>query len=114
RLDGAGAGDDHDVLAAERHARRDGDDGVLLLPFARHLLVRLADVNDFRDAVEPLDARAVDAAVVADEADRRAGLARHRTGLVAHLLYDFDDAIDLFFRRVVLHHDQHHSSSRSM
>ena len=75
-----------DVRAAERHARRDRDDRVLLLPFARHLLVRLADVDHLGDAVERLDARAVHAAVVADEADGRARLAGHRPRLVAHLL----------------------------
>ena len=84
-----------------------------LAPFARHLLVRLADVNDFGDAGQRLDARAVDAAVVADEPDRRARLARHRPRGVAHLFDRLHDAVDLLLRRVVLHDDQHYSSSMS-
>ena len=102
-----------DPRSAERHAGRDRDDRVLVPPFARDLLVRLADVNDFGDARKRLDARAVDAAVVADEADRGARLARHRARRVAHLFYGLDDAVDLLRRRVILHDNQHYISSIS-
>src|SRR5580765_86971 len=112
-LDGARTGDDLHLVAAEGDAGRDRDEGVLLAPFARDLLVRLADVNDLGDARQRLDARAVDAAVVADEPDRDARLPRHRPGGVAHLLDRLHDAVDLLLRRVVLHHDQHYSSSKS-
>ena len=59
------------------------------------------------------DARAVDAAVVADEADGRARFARHRPRRVAHLFDGLHDAVDLLRRRVILHHDQHYVSSMS-
>src|ERR1043165_9654883 len=70
-------------------------------------------MNDLGDAGQRFDARAVDASVIADQADCRAGLARHRTRRVAHLFYCFHDAIDVGLRRVILHYDQHYSSSRS-
>src|SRR5580765_4457170 len=87
-LDGARTGDDLHLVAAEGDAGRDRDERILLAPLARDLLVRLADVNDLGDARQRFDARAVDAAIVADE-------------------------VDLLRRRVVLHHDQHYSSSKS-
>ena len=83
------------------------------LPLARHLLVRLADVNHLGDAGQRFDARAVDAAVVADEAHGGARLARHWARRVPHLLDGLHDAIDLLLRRVILHDDQHYMSSMS-
>jgi hypothetical protein len=70
-------------------------------------------VNDLGHTVERLELRAVDPTVVADEADRRALRAGHRARLIAHLPDHVDDARDLLFRRAMLHHDQHQSSSIS-
>jgi hypothetical protein len=70
-------------------------------------------VNDLGDTGEPLDARAVDSAVVSNQPDRGARFPRHRPSRVAHLLYDLDDAGDLGLRRVILHDNQHYSSSIS-
>jgi hypothetical protein len=64
-------------------------------------------VDDLGNARQRLDARAVDAAVVADETDRRALGARHGAGLVSHFLDHPNDAVDLLARRVVLHDNQH-------
>ena len=77
------------------------------LPLARHLLVGLGDVEDFLDAGQRGQPRAVHPAVVADEADRRALLARHRPRLVAHLLDGGHDGLDLLLGRAVAHDDQH-------
>src|SRR5689334_18510512 len=66
-LDRTGTGDDDDVLTAERDTWCDRDDRIVRPPFARNLLVRLADVNDLGDAGQGLDARSVHAAVVPDE-----------------------------------------------
>ena len=65
-------------------------------------------MNDFGDAGQRFDARAVDASVVADETDGRARLARHRPRRVAHLLDGLHDAVDLLLRRVILHDNQHY------
>src|SRR5581483_6757727 len=45
-LDRTGPRDRDDLGAADRHAARQADDGVLGLPLAAHLLVRLGDVDD--------------------------------------------------------------------
>src|SRR5688572_18450675 len=110
-LDGAGTRDHLNRLAAERHAWRDSDHGALGAPFPRHLLVRLGDVNDLGDAGQRLDARAVHAAVVADETDGGALAAGHGARLVAHFFYRLDDALDLLRRRLLLH-DYEHLSPR--
>ncbi len=86
RFHGAWSGYHGHVLSAERNAGCDRDDGGLGPPFARHLLVRLRDVNDLHDAGKRFDPRGVDASVVADESDGRALRARHRLRVVAHLL----------------------------
>ena len=56
---------------------------------------------------ECLDARSIDAAVVAHETNGRALTAGHRTGLIAHLLYDLYHALDLIGSRVVVHDYEH-------
>ena len=105
RFDGARSADHDDGIAAHRDAGRDLDDRILGAPFARDLLVRLADVNDLRHAGKGFEPRRIDAPIVPDETDGGALRARHRPRLVAHLLNDTDDAIDVFRRRVVLHDD---------
>src|SRR5262245_37626601 len=114
RFHGTRAGDDGNVLRAERDAGCDVDDGVLLLPLTRDLLVGLANVDHFGHAGQGLDPGAVHAPIVADEADRGPLLAGHWASLVPHLLYRLHDAFDVFSRRVILHYDQHQSSSISM
>jgi len=101
----AGSADHDDSIATDRDTRRDLDDRILCAPFARHLLVRLADVDDLRDARQSLEPGCVDTSVVPNETDGGPLRARHRPRLVAHLLNDTDDAIDVFRRRVVLHDD---------
>ena len=93
---------------ADRHAGRDGDEGVFGPPLPRDLLVRLRDVDDLRDAGQGLDARRIDPAIVADEADRRALRPGHRTRLVAHLLDGADDPVDLLLGGAVPHDDEHY------
>src|SRR6185503_14034091 len=83
RLHRAGTSDDLHGVAAEHHAGRDAHEGVVLLPLARDLLVRLADVDDLGHARQRFDARAVHAAIIADETYRRALSARHRPRLIA-------------------------------
>ena len=107
-------GHDDDLLAADRDAGRDRHDRVLRPPLARHLLIRLRDMNDLRHARERADARRVDAAIIADEPHRRALCAGHGTRLVAHLLDHRDDRVDLRHGRAVLHYDQHYPSSISV
>src|SRR5437867_208702 len=109
----AGSGDDLDLLTAENHAGGEADEGARLLPLARDLLVGLRDVNDLGDAGQRLDARAVDAPVVADESDRRTLTAWHRPRVIAHLLNHAHHAIDLVLRRMVVHYDQHVTRPRS-
>ena len=71
RLHGAGARHDHDLAAADPRAVRELDDGGLLAPLARDLLVGLRDVDDLHHAREGLQAARVHLAVVADQARRR-------------------------------------------
>src|SRR5690606_21152152 len=85
------------------------DDGRVLAPFARHLLVRLRDVDDPEDIGQALEAGAIDLPVIADQADRGALLPGDRPGLVAHLAHDIDHAANVTLRRAVAHHDQHTS-----
>src|SRR5205823_13845767 len=114
RLHRTRSGDDGDLAAAKGDAGSERDDGIRLLPLARDLLVRFADVNDFGHAGQRLDPRSVDRPVIADQSDGHALLARHGTRAVTHLLYGFHDAVDLLPRRVILHDDQHYASSISM
>src|SRR5439155_15842151 len=77
------------------------------LPLPAHLFVRLADVDDFLNAGETLEARRVHAAVVADQPHRGALRTRHGAGLIAHLFDHPDDPLDFLLGRPVTHHDQH-------
>ena len=59
------------------------------------------------DAGQSLETRRIHAAVVADEADRRALRAGHGLRLIAQLFDDGDDLVDFVARGSMPHHDQH-------
>ena len=106
-LDRAGTRHDHDLVAANGEPAGRRIDGRVRLPLARHLLVRLGDVDDLLDAGQRGEPGPVHPAVVAHEPDGRALLARHRARLIAHLLDGGDHASDVLFGCAVAHDDQH-------
>src|SRR5207244_10553463 len=97
--------DYHDAVASDCDTVSKINNSVFRSPFARHLLVRLRDVNYLSDAGERLEAGGVDTTVVSDEADGSALRTRHRARLVAHVLNYGYDGIDVFRRRHVQHVD---------
>ena len=107
RFDGAGTGDDLHRVPAERDAGRDGHERVLSAPFARYLLVRFGYVNDFGDAGERLHRLRGGSGGAAERPDRGALRAGQRHRRDAKLLDALDDGIDLVFRRIAFHDNEH-------
>jgi hypothetical protein len=105
RLDGARAGDQAEVLAADPSSAD--------LQYGRfpHLrgreLVRLEDRHDLLDAGRALEAETRDVLAVADGADHRHLLAARGVGLRPAGLDALDDGLDLVLGRRRFHHDHH-------
>jgi hypothetical protein len=110
RLDRAGATDNGHGFAAESHfagRRWHADDRVFFLCVAAHKLIRLADGNAFDDTGHRFERADMDRAVIARDADGRAGRARNRMGAETERLDPVANGANLFFCRVGLHHDEH-------
>src|SRR6185437_8461451 len=107
RFDRAGTCDYRDVGSTEGNTGCDRDDRRLGPPFARHLLVRLRDVDDSHDARQGLDPTGIDPSVVADESNGRALRARHRMRRISHLVYDRNYALHVCRGRAVTHYYKH-------
>src|SRR5690606_13571708 len=109
RLDGARPRHEHHVVGPDAGAVRQLDDRVVRAPLARHLLVRLGDVDDLEHTGQRLELGAVHLAVIADEADGSALLSGDGPCVVAHLPDRIDYATDLGGGRGLIHYDEHGS-----
>ena len=106
-LDRAGAGDDHEAVAADLHAA-DLDHGRLRLDLGAGELVRLEDRDDLLDAGERLERlQAGLAALVPDRADDVALDAVDDVGLVAEVADPLEDLVQLSLGRPLAHDDDH-------
>jgi hypothetical protein len=107
RLDGARAGDEREVLAADPPAP-DVEDRPLAVPeLRRGELVGLEDRDDAIDAVGALEVEAGDVLEIADRADDRHLLAPARVRPRADRLDPGDDGRHLVLGGRRLHHDHH-------
>jgi hypothetical protein len=109
-FDGAGAGDQGDVPAADKHvARRRGyaQDGVFFLGLAANKFVGLTDGDAFGDAGKRFEDAKVHDVFVAGNADGRAVCARHGMRFEAEAFDASADCANLFLGGVGLHDDEH-------
>ena len=93
-LDGAGSGDDLELVAADLDAVAAVDDGVLGVELAVGALERLGDALHALDDVHGLEQERVDLSCVAHEADDGLVLAARDVGLETLLLNPADDVAD--------------------
>ena len=93
-LDGAGAGDDLELVAADLDAVAAVDDGVLGVELAVGALERLGDALYALDDVHGLEQERVDLGRVAHQADDGLVLAARDVGLETLLLNPADDVAD--------------------
>jgi hypothetical protein len=109
-LNGAGAGDERDVGAANEDvaARRgDAEDGVFSLGVAADELVGLANRDALDDAGKRFENAEIDGAVVAGDADGGAGGSGDGMGFEAEAFDAQADGADLLLGGMGLHDDQH-------
>ena len=93
-LDGARAGDDLELIAADLDAVAAVDDGVLGVELAVGALERLGDALHALDDVHGLEQERVDLGRIAHQADDRLVLAARDVGLQALFLNPADDMAD--------------------
>src|SRR5215218_7229285 len=107
RLDGAGAGDEREGLAAEAAAVDVHDGPLAWLELGRREIERLKDRHDLLDALVALEPEAGDVLAVADGADHGDFLTARRVSPGTAALDAVDDGEDVFLgcRRL---HDDHH------
>src|SRR5712691_4415281 len=109
-FDGAGAGDQGNVVAADDDIagrRGDSEDAVFFLGVAADELVRLADGDAFDHAGKGFEDAQVDGALVAGNADGGADGTRDGMGLQAEALDALADFANLLLGGVGLHDDEH-------
>lgn len=90
-LDGAGAGDDLELVAADFDAVAAVDDGVLGVELAVGALERLGDALHALDDIHGLEQERVDLGRIAHQADDRLVLAARDIGLQPLFLNPADD-----------------------
>jgi len=90
-LDGAGTGDDLELVAADLDAVAAVDDGILGVEFAVGTLKRLGDALHALDDIHRLEQERVDLGRIAHQADDRLVLAARDIGLQTLFLNPADD-----------------------
>ena len=112
-LDGAGAGDDGEVGAADGDGEFGKlDDRVVGLGVAADKFVGLGDADDFLHARHFFERPGFDLALVAGDADGGALRAGHGVGAVSERFDFLADGADLLFGGLRSHDDQHMRTSK--
>ncbi len=107
RFDGAGAGGDDDLVAADFYPSAKVDDGAFGLELAAGELEGLGDAHDFAHAVEELEIAMIEIAVDADGAEHGVGFAGGAMHVEAAGDEAVDDVLDLGVRGAFSHYDDH-------
>ena len=107
RLDGAGAGDHREVIAAHKSSVYLDDRSFAMTKLRRGELVRAQDRDDLLDALVALEAEPLHVLAVADRADHGDLLAARRVSAGAAALDAGDDGLDVLLGGRRLHDDHH-------
>ena len=99
----AGAGHEDHIRSTDHRVVLEPDERRFIAPFTADLLVGLGDRDDVEYSWQRDEARGVHVAIVADQANGDALLARHGTPLVPHLFDGANDPIDIVGPGAMLH-----------
>src|SRR5438046_716418 len=114
-FDGAGTGNESNVLAAYNDVSRgrgDSKDAVFFFGVAADELVRLADGDAFANAGHGFEDAEINGAFVAGDSDGRANRSGDGVRLEAQAFNALADGAYLFFSSVRLHNDKHEGFPR--
>ena len=110
-LHAARSGHNHHLLAADRDALAQLDEGAFRAKVAARELIGTRDTVDFLDAFQEFNPAMIEVRIGADGTQHGLRDTCRAMNIEAHFHQVVNDALDLLFRRALLHHHDHCSAT---